>query len=179
MTAEVFIVSATRTPIGAFQGELSTVAAPALGATAVRSALERAKVDADAVEEAYLGNVLSAGIGQAPARQAMKAAGVLESEGIEVEIIDPRTLQPLDDSLICESVKKTGRLVIADVACKTGGVGAEIACRVAESVPEYLKAPVKRINFPDTPTPCSPVLEEAYYPDANTSINTVRGLFDT
>jgi len=111
--------------------------------------------------------------------EAMKAVGVLESEGIEVEIIDPRTLQPLDDSLICESVKKTGRLVIADVACKTGGVGAEIACRVAESVPEYLKAPVKRINFPDTPTPCSPVLEEAYYPDANTIINTVRGLFDT
>lgn len=111
--------------------------------------------------------------------ETIKAARVLESEGIDVEIIDPRTLQPLDDELICDSVKKTGRLVIADVACKTGGVGAEIACRVAESAAEYLKSPVKRVNFPDTPTPCSPVLEEAYYPDANTIIQTVRELFNT
>ena len=71
--------------------------------------------------------------------ETMKAARVLETEGIDVEIIDPRSLNPLDDDLICESVKKTGRLVIADVACKTGGVGAEIACRVAESVVECLK----------------------------------------
>jgi pyruvate dehydrogenase E1 component beta subunit len=104
---------------------------------------------------------------------------VLEVEGIDVESVDPRTLQPLDDELICESVKKTGKLVIADVACKTGGAGAEIACRVAESVVAYLKAPVKRINFPDVPTPCSPVLEEAYYPDSNTIIQTVRELFNT
>jgi pyruvate dehydrogenase E1 component beta subunit len=106
--------------------------------------------------------------------ETMKAARELEAQGIEVEILDPRTIQPLDDELICESVKKTGRLVIADVACKTGGVGAEIACQVAESVVEYLKTPVKRVNFPDTPTPCSPVLEEAYYPDSTMIIRAVK-----
>jgi len=110
--------------------------------------------------------------------ETMKAAKTLETEGIEIEIIDPRTIKPLNDELICESVKKTGRLVIADVACKTGGVGAEIACRVAESVIAYLKAPVKRINFPDVPTPCSPILEEAYYPDSNTIIEAVEELLN-
>jgi pyruvate/2-oxoglutarate/acetoin dehydrogenase E1 component len=106
--------------------------------------------------------------------EAMKAAKTLESMGIDAEVIDPRTLNPLDNELIVGSVKKTGRLVIADVACKTGGAGAEITCRVAESAHEYLKAPVRRINFPDAPTPCSPVLEEAYYPNAETIVQTVR-----
>ena len=76
--------------------------------------------------------------------------------------------------MIFESVKKTGKLVIADVACKTGGVGAEIACRVSESAFEYLKAPVQRVNFADVPTPCSPVLEDAYYPDYRDIINSVK-----
>jgi pyruvate dehydrogenase E1 component beta subunit len=110
--------------------------------------------------------------------EAMKAARNLESDGIDIEILDPRTIQPLDDALICESVKKTGRLVIADVACKTGGVGAEIACRVAELAVDALKAPVKRVNFPDVPTPCSPVLEEAYYPDAATIVQAVKELLN-
>ncbi|HBR18393.1 MAG TPA: alpha-ketoacid dehydrogenase subunit beta [Deltaproteobacteria bacterium] len=106
--------------------------------------------------------------------ETMKAAKALESEGIDIEIIDPRTLKPIDEDLIFESVKKTGRLVIADVACRTGGIGAEIACRVSESVVEYLKAPVKRVNFPDVPVPCSPVLENAFYPDFNSIIDAVR-----
>ncbi|MBK8943247.1 MAG: thiolase family protein [Polyangiaceae bacterium] len=72
----VYIVSATRTPIGAFQGALSSVSAPQLGATAIKAALERAKVAPDQVDEVFMGNVLSAGIGQAPARQAMIFAGV-------------------------------------------------------------------------------------------------------
>jgi acetyl-CoA C-acetyltransferase len=72
----VYIVSATRTPIGAFQGSLSSVSAPQLGATAIKAALERAKVSVDQVGEVYMGNVLSAGIGQAPARQAMRFAGI-------------------------------------------------------------------------------------------------------
>jgi pyruvate dehydrogenase E1 component beta subunit len=108
--------------------------------------------------------------------EAMKAAKTLEEMDIDVEIIDPRTLKPLDEELIIESVKKTGRLAIADVACKTGGVGAEIACRVAESAWEYLRAPVKRINFPDAPTPCSPSLEDAYYPGAETIVESVKEL---
>jgi acetyl-CoA C-acetyltransferase len=72
----VFVVSAARTPIGAFLGSLSTVRAPDLGATAIKGALSRAKVAADAVEEVFVGNVLSAGIGQAPARQAAIYAGI-------------------------------------------------------------------------------------------------------
>ncbi len=76
MAREVFIVGAARTPIGAFQGELAGATAVSLGATAISEALSRAGVSADDVGETYMGNVLSAGIGQAPARQAAKAAGV-------------------------------------------------------------------------------------------------------
>ena len=72
----VYIVSATRTPIGAFQGALSPLSAPKLGAIAIKAALERAKLGADRVGEVFMGNVLSAGIGQAPARQAMIFAGL-------------------------------------------------------------------------------------------------------
>jgi acetoin:2,6-dichlorophenolindophenol oxidoreductase subunit beta len=108
--------------------------------------------------------------------ETMKASKKLEADGISIEIIDPRTVKPLDEELIFDSIKKTGRLVVADVACKTGGVGAEIACRVAESAFEYLKAPVKRVNFPDVPTPCSPVLEEAYYPDDSDIAAAVKEL---
>lgn len=73
---EVFIVSATRTPIGSFQGALGAVSAPDLGAVAIRAALEKAKVEAQMVGETYMGNVLTAGVGQAPARQAAKKAGI-------------------------------------------------------------------------------------------------------
>ncbi len=79
MSEEVYIVSAARTPIGSFQGALSGASAVDLGAAAVRAAVERAGVPAEAVDETYLGNVLSAGIGQAPARQAAKAGGIPDS----------------------------------------------------------------------------------------------------
>lgn len=108
--------------------------------------------------------------------EAIKAARELLDEGISVEVIDPRTLKPLDEELIFQSVQKTGRLVIADVACKTGGAGAEIACRVAEQMPGCLQTPVRRINFADTPTPGSPVLEDAYYPDSKTIKETIKQL---
>ncbi len=108
--------------------------------------------------------------------EVTKAAQELEAEGISVEVIDPRTLKPLDNELIFNSVKKTGRMVIADVACKTGGVGAEIACRVVENDVSLLKAPVRRINFADTPTPASPVLEDAYYPSTYTIKETIKEL---
>jgi pyruvate dehydrogenase E1 component beta subunit len=106
--------------------------------------------------------------------EAAKAARVLEREGVEVEIIDPRTLSPLDDALIIESVRRTGRLLIADMACKTGGVGAEIVARVCESALDALRAPVRRVNSADTPTPCSPTLEASYYPDAGSIVVAVR-----
>ena len=96
--------------------------------------------------------------------EAAKAADALQGRGISVEIVDPRCLRPLDMDTIAASVARTGRLVIADVACRTAGLGAEIACRLAERNPGLLKAPLRRISFPDAPTPASPVLEAAYYP---------------
>jgi len=87
----------------------------------------------------------------------------LAEEGIDVEIIDPRTLRPLDENLIMESVAKTGRLVIADTGWKTGGVTAEIAALVAENGFRFLKSPITRVSCPDLPTPAGYTLEEAYY----------------
>src|SRR5690606_17047321 len=78
MSSPVYIVSAVRTPIGAYLGSLSALSAPLLGARAITAALERARVSNDAVDEVFLGNVLSAGIGQAPARQAAIRAGLPE-----------------------------------------------------------------------------------------------------
>lgn len=105
--------------------------------------------------------------------EALRAARELEQQGLSTEVIDPRTLRPLDMDLILESVERTGRLVIADPACPMGGVGAEIACRVAESAPGLLRAPVRRVQFPDAAVPCSPMLEQAYFPGALDIIRAV------
>ncbi len=97
------------------------------------------------------------------ANDAFSAAMELEEEGIDVEVIDPRCLKPFDEDLVLESVRKTGKLVIADTGWRTGGVTAELAATIAEKGFEYLKAPIKRLTAPDLPTPSSYVLEEAYY----------------
>lgn len=97
--------------------------------------------------------------------KALKAAEELAREGIEVEVIDPRTLAPLDIDTIIESVVKTGRLVIAHVAPKTGGVGAEIAQQVTEQAFDYLDGPVVRVAAADVPIAASQTLETAAYPD--------------
>ena len=94
---------------------------------------------------------------------AFNVAEELAIDGIEAEIIDPRSLRPLDEELILSSVAKTGRLVIADTGWKTGGVTAEIGAMVAEKGYQYLKAPIRRIACPDLPTPASYTLEEAFY----------------
>ena len=109
--------------------------------------------------------------------EAIKAAESLEKDGLEVEVIDLRSLKPLDESLLFESVKKTGRLVIADAGWKTCGIGAELAALVAEKAFEYLKAPIMRVSLPDTPAPASSVLEKAYYPSAKNIISAVKRLF--
>ena len=96
--------------------------------------------------------------------EALSAAQELQTQNIDVEVIDPRTLKPLDEEIILSSVKKTGRLIVADTGWKTGGVGAEIAALVAEKGFEYLKAPVRRLASPDIPTPASYVLEAKFYP---------------
>lgn len=96
--------------------------------------------------------------------EALKAAESLQAEGIDAEIIDPRTLAPLDSAMILASVRKTGRLVVADHAWRSCGAGSEIAAIVAEQAFEALKAPIRRVTLPDTPTPCAAPLEKLYYP---------------
>ena len=98
--------------------------------------------------------------------EAMKAAENLALEGLDVEVIDLRTVKPLDREMILNSVRKTGRVVVADVGWKSFGVSAEIAALVVENAFDALKAPVLRVALPDCPAPASRNLEEAYYPKA-------------
>lgn len=100
-------------------------------------------------------------------QQSLKAADLLAAEGVSCEVIDLRTIVPLDTDAILESVAKTHRLVIVHEAVRTGGFGAEIAAMVADEGFDYLDAPIKRVTAPDTPVPFSPVLEDAYLPNAD------------
>jgi pyruvate/2-oxoglutarate/acetoin dehydrogenase E1 component len=106
--------------------------------------------------------------------KALTAAKSLEKEGISVEVVDPRTLTPLDKRTIVGSVKKTGRIVIVSEDCKTAGVSAEVAAVVAEEAIDYLDAPIKRVTARDTPIPFSPPLEQFVIPDENAIIKAVK-----
>jgi pyruvate/2-oxoglutarate/acetoin dehydrogenase E1 component len=106
--------------------------------------------------------------------KALAAAEKLKKEGISVEVIDPRTLTPLDKASIVKSVKKTGRIIIVTEDCKTAGVSAEIAAVVAEEAVDYLDAPIKRVAEPDTPIPFSPPLEQFVIPDEKSIIKAVK-----
>lgn len=106
--------------------------------------------------------------------EASKAAENLEKEGIDAEIVDLRSLKPLDENLLFESVRKTGRLVIADASWKTCGAAAEISAIVASDAFEYLKAPIMRVTLPDVPAPASCKLEEAFYPDLEDIVSAVK-----
>ena len=106
--------------------------------------------------------------------KALEVAEKLETEGISVEVVDPRTLTPLDKQTIIKSVKKTGRLVVVSEDCKTAGVSAEIAAVVAEEAIDYLDAPIKRVAEPDTPIPFSPPLEQYVIPNEKSIIKAVR-----
>jgi pyruvate dehydrogenase E1 component beta subunit len=106
--------------------------------------------------------------------KALNSAKQLEKEGVDAEIVDPRTLAPLDKQAIIKSVKKTGRLVIVSEDCKTAGVSAEIAAVVAEEAIDYLDAPIKRVAEPDTPIPFSPPLEQYVIPDEKAIIKAVK-----
>jgi len=105
---------------------------------------------------------------------ALKAASALATEGISVEVIDPRTLVPLDIETIVASVKRTHRLVIAHEACVTGGIGGEIAAQVGYDAFEYLDAPIERVGAKDCPIPFAPVLEEHVLPDDRDVMDAVR-----
>jgi pyruvate/2-oxoglutarate/acetoin dehydrogenase E1 component len=91
-----------------------------------------------------------------------------------VEVIDPRTLVPLDKQAIIKSVEKTGKIVIVSEDCKTSGVSAEIAAVVAEEAIDYLDAPIKRVAEPDTPIPFSPPLEQHVIPNEKTIVKAVK-----
>ncbi len=101
--------------------------------------------------------------------EALKAAEKLAAEDhISAEVIDPRTIKPLDEAIIFESLAKTGKLIIADTGSKTGSVASEISAVVSEKAFSLLKKPIMRVCCPDTPTPASDVLEKVFYPDAET-----------
>jgi 2-oxoisovalerate dehydrogenase E1 component beta subunit len=99
----------------------------------------------------------------------------LAAEGLEVEVLDLRSLIPLDEDAILETVRKTGRVVICHEDTKTGGFGGEIAARIAELAFEHLDAPIKRVTSKDTPVPHAPRLEDAFMPmpaDIRTALRT-------
>jgi len=105
--------------------------------------------------------------------RALAAADKLQEKGISVEVIDPRTLVPLDKQAIIDSVKKTGRLVIMDEEPKIGSAAGEIAAVIAEEAFDFLDAPIKRVCAPDTPIPFSPVLEKFWMPDEENLIKAI------
>jgi pyruvate/2-oxoglutarate/acetoin dehydrogenase E1 component len=108
--------------------------------------------------------------------EAMAAAAKLEEQGIMAEVIDPRTIQPLDSNTIVESVKKTGRLIIASDDVKSGGIGSEIAAIVVEEAFDSLDAPILRVASADMPIPFSPPLEQAYMANAQKIMEAAKRL---
>jgi pyruvate/2-oxoglutarate/acetoin dehydrogenase E1 component len=106
--------------------------------------------------------------------KALSAAEMLSKERIDAEVVDPRTLVPLDKQAIVDSVKKTGRIAIVTEDCRTAGVSAEIAAVVAEEALDYLDAPIKRVAEPDTPIPFSPPLEQFVIPNEKSIIKAVK-----
>jgi 2-oxoisovalerate dehydrogenase E1 component beta subunit len=107
---------------------------------------------------------------------SLESAGTLESEGISVEVIDLRTLVPLDVNSILDSVKKTSKIMVVHEDTRTGGLAGEIAALINEHVFEYLDGPVVRVTAPDTPVPFSSPLEDAFLPNAAKILEKARWL---
>jgi 2-oxoisovalerate dehydrogenase E1 component beta subunit len=97
---------------------------------------------------------------------AREAAETLQREGISIEIVDLRTLAPLDEDTVLASVRKTSKALLLHEATLTGGIAGELAARITEKAFEYLDGPIVRVTAPDTPVPYSPPLEEAFLPNA-------------
>ena len=108
---------------------------------------------------------------------ALEAADSVQREGISVEIVDLRTLAPLDEATILESVRKTSKVIVLHEATLTGGLGGEIAARITERAFEHLDGPVLRMAAPDTPVPFSPPLEEAFLPNVSGIAEKIRWLY--
>jgi 2-oxoisovalerate dehydrogenase E1 component beta subunit len=108
---------------------------------------------------------------------ALEAAAKLEEEGASVEVVDLRTLLPLDRETVCESVRKTSKVLLLHEDTRTGGMAGELAASITESMFEYLDGPIVRVTAPDTPVPYSAALEDAFLPNAEKVIEKARWLF--
>jgi pyruvate dehydrogenase E1 component beta subunit len=113
------------------------------------------------------------------AKEAVRAGKTLAEEGVDAEVIDLRSLKPWDKDTLLESVRKTGRLVVADSGWHTCGASAEIAATISTEGFNYLKAPVLRVALPDAPAPMSQSQEKAYYNDSSDIVGAVRSLVGT
>ncbi len=107
-------------------------------------------------------------------QEALKAADILQKEGIDVEVVDPRCSSPLDMPLILSSAKKTKRVLVADTGWTSFGISAEVSARLHEELFHVLEAPVRRIALPDKNTPCSSNLEKEYYPGVEEIVSEAR-----
>lgn len=112
------------------------------------------------------------------AYEALHAANELAKSGIDVEVVDPRFIRPLDEETILKSIRKTGRLLVADTSWEAYGFASEIAALAAEKAFGALKAPVRRIALANTPAPASHVLEQAFYPRASTLADAVTSMLN-
>jgi pyruvate dehydrogenase E1 component beta subunit len=107
-------------------------------------------------------------------QQALEAAKILEKEGVSAEVVDPRTILPLDEEIILNSVEKTGGAVIVHEAPTTGGFGGEIAALLADKGIDFLDGPVKRVGALFCPIPSSPEMEQFYLPNADKIVKAAR-----
>jgi acetoin:2,6-dichlorophenolindophenol oxidoreductase subunit beta len=110
--------------------------------------------------------------------ESLKAAAEVSKEGISVEVIDLRSAKPLDRDLIIASVRKTRKLIVADVGWTTCGLAAEVSAIVAEQAFDCLNAPIRRIALPDCPAPASMMLEECYYKTSTDVIKAIKEILD-
>ena len=110
--------------------------------------------------------------------KALAAAEILEADGIDAEVVDLRTLRPMDTEIITTSVKKTHRAVVLHEACITGGIGGEIVAKIAENVFDYIDAPIKRVGIPDVPIPYAKSLEDTIVPNEETLISCIKTVLD-
>ncbi len=108
---------------------------------------------------------------------SLEAAGILAKEGASVEVVDLRTLVPLDRETVCASVRKTSKVLLVHEDTRTGGMAGELAASITESAFEYLDAPILRVTAPDTPVPYSPPLEEAFLPNVDKVVEKARWLY--
>ena len=109
---------------------------------------------------------------------ALAAAETLAKEGIDIEVVDLRTLRPMDTEMILGSVKKTHRAVVLHEACVTGGLGGEIVARIADSAFDYIDAPIKRVGVPDVPIPYAKSLEDTILPNEEKLIACIRNVLE-